>query len=93
MAKLKTTTQTEPKEVPGADQDSLSPRIPSVATPTESSASIMEEEIPAFAWECLKVYPQYKTLYIDNHGGVFSSTTPEVIRGSAKLYENPFYQP
>lgn len=41
--------------------------------------------------DTLKVYPQYKTLYIDNKGGVYTADTNQNIRGNAILYKNPYY--
>lgn len=41
----------------------------------------------------LKSYPQYKTLYVDRHGGVFTPGTSILIRKEAILYNNPYYKP
>jgi len=52
----------------------------------------VQPEMSASVCETLKLYPQYKSLYVDASGGVYTIDTPEVIRGKAKLYENPFYR-
>lgn len=52
----------------------------------------VQTEIPRNVDEILKSFPGYKTLYVDVHGGVYTSDTPETIRGKAILYKNPHYQ-
>jgi len=42
--------------------------------------------------EILKMYPQYAELYIDSKGGVFTTNTPESVRGKAKLYKNKYHK-
>lgn len=41
--------------------------------------------------DILKVYTQYKSLYIDHNGGVFTSDTNKNIRGNSILYQNPYF--
>jgi hypothetical protein len=48
--------------------------------------------IPPGVDEILKSFRSYETLYVDTHGGVFTSDTPENIRGKAILYKNPHYK-
>lgn len=48
--------------------------------------------VPSHADEILKSFRSYETLYVDAQGGVFTSDTPETIRGKATLYKNPHYK-
>lgn len=50
------------------------------------------EDIPEQALRILKMYPKEQSLYIGNHGGVYSSNSPQNVRGNATLYKNPFYK-
>lgn len=45
-----------------------------------------------FTLEVLKSFPANESLYVDKHGGVFTTDTPKSIRGGAVLYKNPFYK-
>lgn len=90
MAKLKTDTE----ETAGGEKDQApdttitqeqvpkeSKTIPSVASKTKNAVI----EIPDYADAKLKVYSSYKSLYIDSHGGTYTSNTPE------KSGVTPFY--
>lgn len=44
------------------------------------------DEIPARVKKILSLYPNYKELYVDNKGGVYT-TAP---KHSAQLYKNPY---
>lgn len=48
-------------------------------------------EPDSYILEILKSFSQYRALYIDRQGGVFTSNTPKNIRGAAVLYNNPYY--
>lgn len=51
-----------------------------------------ETKIPPHTDEILKSFRSYETLYVDAQGGVFTPDTPEIIRGKATLYKNPYYK-
>lgn len=53
----------------------------------ESTEAKIEKHID----DILKVYTQYKSLYIDHNGGVFTSDTNKNIRGNSILYQNPYF--
>ena len=40
----------------------------------------------------LETFKNYETLYVDRSGSVYAPGTPERIRGSAKLYTNPYFK-
>ena len=39
----------------------------------------------------LKKFSSYESLYIDTHGGTYTTNTPAAIRGKAVLYKNPYF--
>lgn len=60
------------------------------AKAAKKAAVVSEEDEHADA--LLKLYPQYAELYIDGKGGVFAPSTPEHIRGNARLYKNKYHK-
>lgn len=86
----------------------VNPDIPLTAEPAGENAGTMveattqpviktEKETVEVAdpqiMQVLRVYPEYPELYVDRHGGAFTSDTPAIVRKDAILYKNPFYQP
>lgn len=60
---------------------------------TDTQGSITETKsdlIPEFADTKLKLYPNYKELYIDNKGGVY--TSKDQSSKDSILYKNPYYK-
>lgn len=51
------------------------------------------EKPEGFILSLLNLYPQYKMLYVDLQGGVFTPETSRLIRKEAILYNNPYYKP
>lgn len=49
-------------------------------------------EIPAAALAILKKFPDYKELYIDTDGSMYTVKTAPAIRKGAVLYRNPYHQ-
>lgn len=43
--------------------------------------------------QVLRAYSGYEKLYVDKHGGAYTSDTPVLLRKEAILYINPFYKP
>lgn len=58
----------------------------------ETAVESEDEDIPEQALRILKLYPKEKSLYIGNHGGVYTLDSPQNVRGNAILYKNPFYK-
>lgn len=50
------------------------------------------KEIPDYADKILKLYPNYKKLWIDAHGGIYTSECKNVSKDKAVLYENPYFK-
>lgn len=95
MAKQKNTTDeitTEEVVTPFQDntQTPESPSNESESAPQVEKEKPKQEEPDEFVRSVLSSFPQYKTLYVDRHGGVFTADTPKHIRGNAALYNNPF---
>ena len=59
--------------------------------PSKSHKGKETEVLPESVSKILKAFPQYESLYLDMKGGVFTSSTPESIRGNAKEYQNPHF--
>lgn len=49
-------------------------------------------DIPAAALAILKKFPDYKELYIDTDGSMYTVKTAPAIRKGAVLYKNPYYE-
>lgn len=58
----------------------------------ETAVESEDEDIPEQALRILGLYPKEKSLYIGNHGGVYTLDSPQSVRGNAILYKNPFYK-
>ena len=77
-------------------------RTPSAATvekdtaseknPKKEQAPKAATEIPAAVLAILGKFPDYKELYIDADGSMYTPQTTPAIRGKAILYKNPYYK-
>ena len=86
-------TQTTIPETDTAQPDAT------VAAPTATEKSPKKEqapkaaaEIPAAVLAILGKFPDYKELYIDADGSMYTPQTAPAIRGKAILYKNPYYK-
>lgn len=61
-------------------------------TPEKRETKQVATQPDSFTLEVLKSFPTNESLYVDKHGGAFTTDTPKSIRGSAVLYKNPFYK-
>lgn len=67
--------------------------IPESNEITDTQGHIVETKsdvTPEFADTKLKLYPNYKELYIDNKGGVY--TSKDQSSKDSILYKNPYYK-
>ena len=97
MAKTRTT-------IPETDttQPDATVAAPSAATvekdtaseknPKKEQAPKAATEIPAAVLAILGKFPDYKELYIDADGSMYTPQTTPAIRGKAILYKNPYYK-
>lgn len=61
-------------------------------SPKKEQAQKAAAEIPATALAILGKFPDYKELYIDADGSMYTPQTAPAIRGKAILYKNPYYK-
>lgn len=61
-------------------------------TDKDDAAQTQKKEIPAVVDKLLKAYKNYKRLYIDSKGSVYSEGTKPNLMGGAILYQNPYYK-
>lgn len=94
-------TQTTIPETDDIRQDATDTTPPAATgdkdTATEKSlkkepAQKAATEIPAAALAILGKFPDYKELYIDANGSMYTPQTAPAIRGKAILYKNPYYK-
>lgn len=52
----------------------------------------LSEQRAAFVDKILRKYSSYQSLYIDIQGGTYSAETAANVRGSAVLYQNPYFK-
>ena len=60
--------------------------------PKKEQAPKAATEIPAAVLAILGKFPDYKELYIDADGSMYTPQTTPAIRGKAILYKNPYYK-
>lgn len=65
---------------------------PEVKNRKKEPAPDTPAEIPAAVLAILKKFPDYKELYIDTDGSMYTVKTAPVIRKGAVLYRNPYHQ-
>lgn len=93
MAKQKVTTEGEKLVIPIIEENTTQTQMEaSVAIPVKKTK---EEELEPskYTLDILNAFPNYASIYIDNLGGIYTSDTPERIRGNAVLYKNPYHKP
>ena len=61
-------------------------------SPKKEQAPKAAAEVPAAALAILGKFPDYKELYIDADGSMYTPQTTPAIRGKAILYKNPYYK-
>ena len=64
----------------------------SETNPKKEQAPKAATEIPAAVLAILGKFPDYKELYIDADGSMYTPQTTPAIRGKAILYKNPYYK-
>lgn len=93
------TQNTSSEPVPGAMEPAVDTFATAEGKNTQGGKNKQEEptqgasvEIPAFARSILQKFPQYKELYIDKDGGMFTPKTLPAVRKDAVLYPNPYHK-
>lgn len=99
MAKQKTpATDTQaPEEAAGfqdkAPADTSQPQQKDTPPVAQGSQELLQPTPDTFICNVLRAFPTEQSLYVDRHGGAFTVGTAPALRGTATLYENPFYHP
>lgn len=97
MAKTQTTipeTDTAQPEAPVAAPPAVTGEKDTATekSPKKEQAPKAVAEVPAAALAILGKFPDYKELYIDADGSMYTPQTAPAIRGKAILYKNPYYK-
>lgn len=85
------------EEIPTIDVQVAEGANPVIATeeaniePSVEVKDSTEEEIPFNVKRILKLFNNYPELYVNNAGGVFTTSAKHSLRGNAILYKNPYY--
>lgn len=89
MAKKINSENPEIAENPGEDTTKATG-----ITQVERQASERTEanEPDDFVMQVLRLYPGYKSLYVDRYGSAYAPDTAAPLRKGAVLYDNPFYK-
>lgn len=99
MAKNQTQNHTNETETGQAEAAAVMPPAPAEEqapaaekSPKKEPAPKVPAEIPAAVLAILGKFPDYKELYIDADGSMYTPQTAPAIRGKAVLYRNPYYK-
>lgn len=57
----------------------------------QATSEVKEVVIPDNVIKVLKMYPNYKELWVDTQGGVYTTNCKNVNKNKAVLYQNPYY--
>ena len=99
MARAKNTqVVTDENKGPEVIQDSQSKptdaeinKSESATEPQQATSEVKEVVIPDNVIKVLKMYPNYKELWVDTQGGVYTTNCKNVNKNKAVLYQNPYY--
>lgn len=99
MARAKNTqVVTDENKGPEVIQDSQSKptdaeinKSESATEPQQEASEVKEVVIPDNVIKVLKMYPNYKELWVDTQGGVYTTNCKNVNKNKAVLYQNPYY--
>ena len=90
MAKTQTTIPETDTTQP--DATVAAPSAATVEKDTASEKNPKKEQAPKAVLAILGKFPDYKELYIDADGSMYTPQTTPAIRGKAILYKNPYYK-
>ena len=82
--------QTNP-EVEETSETEVSPINEAMQKEEPAKETETTKELPANVIEKMRLYPQYKELWITPHGFVHPVGVPQYLLKGAKLYKNVFY--
>lgn len=79
------------KQIKPEEEVTTTQEVQPVVAETTITTTTQETKPEAYVLSVLQAFPTYEQLYVDKHGGIYTSDTPENLRGMATLYKNPYF--
>lgn len=84
-------SQSKPTDAEINKSESATEPQQEVAESQQATSEVKEVVIPDNVIKVLKMYPNYKELWVDTQGGVYTTNCKNVNKNKAVLYQNPYY--
>lgn len=84
-------SQSKPTDAEINKSESATEPQQEAAESQQATSEVKEVAIPDNVIKVLKMYPNYKELWVDTQGGVYTTNCKNVNKNKAVLYQNPYY--
>lgn len=84
-------SQSKPTDAEINKSESTTEPQQEVTASQQATSEVKEVVIPDNVIKVLKMYPNYKELWVDTQGGVYTTNCKNVNKNKAVLYQNPYY--
>lgn len=84
-------SQSKPTDAEINKSESATEPQQEAAESQQATSEVKEIVIPDNVIKVLKMYPNYKELWVDTQGGVYTTNCKNVNKNKAVLYQNPYY--
>lgn len=84
-------SQSKPTDAEINKSESVTESQQEAAESQQATSEVKDVVIPDNVIKVLKMYPNYKELWIDTQGGVYTTNCKNVNKNKAVLYQNPYY--
>ncbi|WP_418821575.1 hypothetical protein [Phocaeicola plebeius] len=84
-------SQSKPTDAEINKSESVTESQQEAAESQQATSEVKEVVIPDNVIKVLKMYPNYKELWVDTQGGVYTTNCKNVNKNKAVLYQNPYY--
>lgn len=84
-------SQSKPTDAEINKSESVTEPQQEAAESQQATSEVKEVVIPDNVIKVLKMYPNYKELWVDTQGGVYTTNCKNVNKNKAVLYQNPYY--
>lgn len=84
-------SQSKPTDAEINKSESTTEPQQEAAESQQATSEVKEVVIPDNVIKVLKMYPNYKELWVDTQGGVYTTNCKNVNKNKAVLYQNPYY--
>lgn len=84
-------SQSKPTDAEINKSESATEPQQEAAESQQATSEVKEVVIPDNVIKVLKMYPNYKELWVDTQGGVYTTNCKNVNKNKAVLYQNPYY--